>query len=310
MSRSTVGGAVKLPPVAAGVDGSAESLAAAAWAAREAVRRERALRLVHAWYWNPRQEEDGAADAVRRQPAAQAVRQAEEHVRAVCPGVDVSCAQVSGPATAALLAAAAEADLLVLGSRGMSGFTGFLVGSVALGVVARAARPVVLVRAGGATAAAPPPVRGDGVPADTGHGDVVLGVDADDPCDEAVEFAFETARNRRARLRAVHAWQPPDLLDLGPGDIGLMPACRQAEDWLGYLSAVLQVWREKYSDVEVLETVAEGRASRALLRAATGAGLLVVGRRPTARPGGPRTGPVIRAVIHHVDCPVAVVPRR
>ncbi|MCT9080173.1 universal stress protein, partial [Streptomyces fulvoviolaceus] len=44
-----------LPPVIAGVDGSAESLAAAEWAAREAARRDRPLRLVHAWNWHPRQ---------------------------------------------------------------------------------------------------------------------------------------------------------------------------------------------------------------------------------------------------------------
>ncbi|GAA4543850.1 flavodoxin domain-containing protein [Streptomyces collinus] len=49
-------------------------------------------------------------------------------------------------------------------------------------------------------------------------------------------------------------------------------------------------------------------ASNALLRAATGAGLLVVGHRPAERPTVPRTGPVTHAVIHHVGCPVAVLP--
>lgn len=44
-----------LAPVVAAVDGSAESLAAAEWAAHEAVRRERPLRLLHAWNWHPRQ---------------------------------------------------------------------------------------------------------------------------------------------------------------------------------------------------------------------------------------------------------------
>ncbi|MFE4580035.1 universal stress protein, partial [Streptomyces chartreusis] len=41
---------------------------------------------------------------------------------------------------------------------------------------------------------------------------------------------------------------------------------------------------------------------------ATGASLLVVGRRTTERPAGPRTGPVTHAAVQHVGCPVAVVP--
>ncbi|MET8454705.1 universal stress protein, partial [Streptomyces sp. NPDC005209] len=36
--------------------------------------------------------------------------------------------------------------------------------------------------------------------------------------------------------------------------------------------------------------------------------LLVVGHRLAQRPIGPRTGPTTHAAIHHVDCPVAVVP--
>ncbi|CAM5242782.1 UspA domain-containing protein OS=Streptomyces aurantiogriseus OX=66870 GN=GCM10010251_49220 PE=4 SV=1 [Streptomyces aurantiogriseus] len=87
-----------------------------------------------------------------------------------------------------------------------------------------------------------------------------------------------------------------------------MTHAQRAEEWQGFLSALLQVWREKYSEIEVLETVTEGRARSVLLRAASSASLLVVGHRLTERPVGPRTGPVTHAVIHHVGCPVAVVP--
>ena len=82
----------------------------------------------------------------------------------------------------------------------------------------------------------------------------------------------------------------------------------RAEEWLGFLTAVLQGWRDKYPGVEVLETVTEGRPQSALrpgrLRSEPAR------RRPphhrTAT--GPRTGPVAHAAIHHVGCPVAVVP--
>ncbi|MDT7839892.1 universal stress protein [Streptomyces justiciae] len=296
-----------LLPVIAAVDGSAESLAAAEWAAREAERRDRPLRLLHAWSWHPRQDGEPAT-AAQRHLARRCLRQAEERVQRTCPGVRVEEEQVEGPATAALLRAAGEADLLVLGSRGLSGFTGFVVGSVALAVVARATRPVVLVRA-------EERATDEHVPAADGHDstrtpyrDVVLALDLGDPCDEVIEFAFEAARLRHARLRVVHAWQQPSAIALGPGDIGLVQEPQRAEEWLGFMTAVLQVWREKYPEVDVVETVTEGRAQSVLVRAASGASLLVVGRRVTDRPAGPRTGPVAHAAIHHVGCPVAVVP--
>ncbi|MDN3027842.1 universal stress protein [Streptomyces sp. S.PB5] len=296
-----------LHPVIAGVDGSDESLAAAEWAAREAVRRERPLHLVHVWNWHPRQDGESAG-AAQRHLARRALRQAEDRIRRACPNVVVDDEQVEGPATAALLRMADRADVLVLGSRGLSGFTGFLVGSVALGVVARAERPVVLVRAGEKAADEHLPADDGSESTRTGYRDVVLGLDLGDPCDEVIEFAFEAARTRRARLRAVHAWQSPSPLTLGPGEIGLVEEPQRAQEWLGFMTAVLQVWRDKYPGVEVVETVTEGRPQSVLVRAASGAGLLVVGRRMTDRPAGPRTGPVAHAAIHHVGCPVAVVP--
>jgi nucleotide-binding universal stress UspA family protein len=297
-----------LRPVIVGVDGSAESLAAAEWAAREAVRRDRPLRLVHAWNWHPRQQDGEVATAAQRHLGRRALRQAEDRIRRTCPGVRIEEEQVEGPATAALLKAAGQAELMVLGSRGLSGFTGFLVGSVALGVVARAPRPVVLVRAGEEAADEHLPDDLGDPSTRTGYRDVVLGIDVAQPCDEVIEFAFEEARQRRARLKVVHAWQQPSALGLGPGDLALVGDPERAEEWLGFLTAVLQVWRDKYPGVEVAETVTEGRPQSALLRAASGAGLLVVGRRIVDRPAGPRTGPVAHAAIHHVGCPVAVVP--
>ncbi|MEU9139767.1 universal stress protein [Streptomyces sp. NPDC048404] len=297
-----------LSPVVVGVDGSAESLAAAVWAAREAERRDRPLHLVHARDWHPRRQEGEIVGAAQRHLARSSLRRAQERVHAECPDVRLTDEQTEGPATAALLKAADEADLMVLGSRGLSGFTGFLVGSVALGVVAKATRPVVLVRADEQAADEHLPAR-DGSPStDTGHRDVVLAADLDDACDEVIEFAFEAARLRHARLRAVHAWHAAGPVGLGSGDIALVEESWQGEEWLGFLKAVLQVWRDKYPDVEVLETVVEDRPSTALVRAATGASLLVVGHRLAERPLGPRTGPVTHAAIHHVGCPVAVVP--
>ncbi|MFD6289524.1 universal stress protein [Streptomyces sp. NPDC060205] len=302
-----------LTPVTAGVDGSAESFAAAEWAAREAVRRERPLLLLHARNWHPHRADGGPADAAQRQLARQYLRRAEERVRRACPAAVLCDEQVEGPASVALLNAADRADLLVLGSRGLSGFTGFLVGSVALAVVAKAACPVVLVRAGEEAADEHLPAEaGDAevgsVSGRTRQRDVVLGLDARDPSDEVIEFAFEAARLRGARLRILYAWQEPSAFELGPGDVALADKPQQAREWRGFLTAVLQAWRDKYPEVEVVECVPQDKASTALIGAASAAGLLVVGHRLAERPVGPRTGPVTHAVIHHVGCPVAVVP--
>ncbi|WP_333938192.1 universal stress protein [Streptomyces sp. HUAS 31] len=128
-----------------------------------------------------------------------------------------------------------------------------------------------------------------------------------------IEFAFEAARLRGARLYVVHAWQEPSPLGLGPGEIGLVNGPEQADEWLGLLDAVIKVWRDKYPEVEVVGTVAADRARSVLVLAATGASLLVVGRRTTGRPAagrpaGPRTGPVTHTAGPHVGCPEAVVP--
>ncbi|MFF5342260.1 universal stress protein [Streptomyces althioticus] len=287
-------------PVVVGVDGSAESLAAAEWAAREAARRGAALRLLHVRVRHPRQ---GGADATRsadHRLARRVLERAAERVHAVRPEVQVYESPAEGSAAAVLAQAAEGADPLVLGSRGLGRVAGLLAGSVSLGVVARATRPVVLVRteAAGESAAA----------AGGGRRDVVLGVDVIEPCDEVLAYAFEAARRRHARLRAVHAWRAPDRLTLGASGGGPAAGQQRAEEWLRFLAAVLQVWRDKYPDVEVLETVAEGRPADALLKAASDARLLVVGRRLPARPALPRTGPVTHTVIQQARCPLAVVP--
>lgn len=98
-------------------------------------------------------------------------RKAEEDLRRRYPGLRVSAVQVDGKMPVpVLLAAADDAELLVIRSRGLSGIGGFLVGSVAPSVVARAGNPVVLVRAGEPDASSPRP-------AEPSCSEVVLGLD-------------------------------------------------------------------------------------------------------------------------------------
>ncbi|MGY4742242.1 universal stress protein [Streptomyces sp. ATMOS53] len=136
-------------PVVAGLDGSKESLAAADWAAREALRRGLPLRLVHAWEGLP----DDGADAdlpeirVPQYHARRVLHGALELLTERYPGLYISAEQVRRQPGPALLAAAEIAELLVIGSQGTGGVGGFMSGSVAMATVAHVDRPVVLVRA-------------------------------------------------------------------------------------------------------------------------------------------------------------------
>ncbi|CAL9345749.1 Universal stress protein [Streptomyces sp. enrichment culture] len=300
--------------VVAAVDGSRQSLAAAQWAAGEALRRGVPLRLVHAWTWDPRPAATVPMGTSRRAWAEETLRSAAGGVRAAHQGLDVTELLVKTDAVVdALVAAAAGAQVAVLGSRGLGPLAGFVLGSVSQRVVARSPRPVVLVRAGVTRSGEHLPA-GDGISPEeipgTPYRDVVLGLDTRRPCDELLAFAFDCARRRPgARLHVVHAYVAAlrDLAD-GPADTLPAPAGVLAEQERALVAAV-RPWCGKYPEVPVVETVAEGRAAAELVRASAGASLVVVGRRDhgTHRPG-PHVGPVTHAVLHHVACPVAVVP--
>lgn len=68
----------------------------------------------------------------------------------------------------------------------------------------------------------------------------------------------------------------------------------------------LRPWREKYPQVDVADSIRLASPSKAVVQAAEGAVLLVVGRREHRL--APHLGPVAQAAIHHGRCPVAVVP--
>ncbi|MFF6780716.1 universal stress protein [Streptomyces sp. NPDC012510] len=327
--------------VTVGLDGSRESLAAAEWAAREARLRALPLRLVNVWEPVPepmgrapmlgaptsgalaatsgrRGEQDGPGrGAPGGTGAGKTLTDAAERIRLRHPGVDVGVEQLTGRASEALVDAAQGAELLVLGSRGLSGVAGFLLGSVGLHVVAHTERPVVLVRAGrgaGVRAAdeyAPGPA--DSTVADSPAAEaplrpVALGLDTAHPDPTLIRFAFEAAASRGTALRILHDWSPPAHSGLRerPGmdadldaDLGRVQAVA--------LTEVLQPWRREFQGVEVVEESRRGKAVDHLLEASLEASLLVVGRRVRHSPLGARIGPVVHGVLHHARVPVAVV---
>lgn len=64
----------------------------------------------------------------------------------------------------------------------------------------------------------------------------------------------------------------------------------------------------EHPQVEVRRQVVEGPAHRVLLTAATGADLIVVGARRRQGHFGLQLGRIAHTLLHHAQCPVAVVP--
>ncbi|CAL9614351.1 universal stress protein [Streptomyces sp. enrichment culture] len=286
-------------PITAGVDGTGESLAALNWAAREAIRRGLPLRVVHAWRFQAYDTVDAGDAATQEQWVRDSVAEAVREVTGRHPGLEVSGDALEGDAVETLVEVAADAEMLVLGSRGHGRIMGFLVGSVGQQVIVDAPSPVVLVRAE------------DRPSAEVAGREIVVGQQGD-PQDSAaaLDFAFRTAAARGATVRAVRAWTLPPVFAYSPGALrlmdeagGLEPYERQA------LAAALAPWRERHPDVQVVEHVEMGSAGQVLLSVAGSAQLMVVGRRARRTAVGARIGSVAHGVLHHADCPVAVVPQ-
>ncbi|MFE2756976.1 universal stress protein [Actinosynnema sp. NPDC059335] len=272
--------------VVVGVDGSDSALDAVRWAAERARTGGARLRLVHAEtpLVGEVAELDGRTRVALHDQASQWVREAADAARDVDPDVRLDVRlQVADPVPL-LLAESIDADLLVLGSRGLGGFTSLLLGSTAIAVTDHGGCPVVVVRGSGGT------------------GPVVCGVEEENPA--VLDRAFEEASARGVPLVAVRAWHAP------PGPLahaaGVDLAERDAQEGRK-LARHLGPWREEYPDVAVEPVVARGNAARALVERARDAALLVVGCHGRGTLSGLLPGSTTHALLHHAPCPVLVV---
>lgn len=283
-------------PVLVGVDGSPSSSAAVDVAAREAELRRRSLWIVHASVWpllnvpmGPSRW--GPPQGGLRNQTERVVHDAVTRATTGHPGLAVTSEVATGAAAPVLLAYSRVAELTVVGDRGLGGFTGLLVGSIAVELAAHSPRPVLVVRGHSRT-----------------EGPVVVGVDGSPANQPAVGHSFETAGLRHAPLVAVHAWTlprpatPRAVLRTTPHLGGV------AGEEERLLSEALAGWTEQYPDVDVEHVLALDDPRVALIGASTRAQLLVVGTRGRGGFAGLLLGSVSQAAMHHARCPVAIVP--
>lgn len=266
-------------PVVVGVDGSPAADSAVEWAAEEAARLDRPLHIVHALGRTDSDVPFGA-DSLEPLSGARILAEAETRASKHRRGLRTTTEAVADTAEYALRTRAAHAFELVVGHRGAGGFAGLLVGSATLKLAGRLPGPVIVVR-------------GDEV----AHGEVIVGADLSTGAVPALDYAFEAAAAREARLRIMYAWH------LRPGysvQLGAIAVGEGAE-------RAIAPFRERYPQVEAVVRTLPGGAARRLVELSPQADLLVVGAHGRT---GPHLGSVAHATLHHAACPIAIVRER
>ncbi|MEV0232738.1 universal stress protein [Nonomuraea sp. NPDC050786] len=270
--------------IVVGVDGSAPATAAVEWAAADAQRREVALRIVHVCQQWPHSDDT--------EYCTKALEAAAARARELTRAVDVTSELLSGDVVNALIAESESADSLVLGSRGLGGFAGLVLGSVGMAVTGHATGPVVIVRA-------PSPLR---------HDRVVVGYDGSRHSEAAMAYAVQQARARGAQLHVVSAWQIPALSPYAVAYGSLIEELMRQETHAA--RERVTPWRESNSDLVITDEQVCTHPVKALIDAARTADLVVVGSRGLGGFTSAVLGSVSHGVLHHVTCPVAVVRPR
>ena len=276
--------------IVVGVDESDGSRLALQWAVREAQLHGAAVTALMSWDlldqhhpqlepFNPRYGQEEAEAAL------------EAFVEAAVAGsYDVRRIATCDLPARALLEASTAADLLVTGARGVGGFPGLLVGSVARRCLQQASVPTAVVRgvvSGAATWSRP----------------VIAGVDGSSDATAALRWAGREAAVRKVPLVALHAWAPVSTSFLG------LPLANpeMLED------ASRAVVQRAVEDAAVDPSAVEprsvpGTAASVLVRESEDADLLVVGQHGHGGVLLHLLGSVAAQVADHAACTVVVVP--
>ncbi|MGW3468601.1 universal stress protein [Saccharopolyspora sp. NPDC000995] len=267
-------------PVVVGVDGSARSMAAATWAAREAdLRGAKQVRVVMV-----------TGDPLWDDEAWETTGPLADRLSGSHPELEVSPEVVHGEPADVLMHLSGEAQLVVVGSRGRSPLTATLLGSVSAKVAAHGRCPVVVVRD------------------HPDSGPVVVGLDNSPYSSTALRYAFDAADRYGSELVAMQVWEDVEYAPVVPR-LGYELIDLQAEARLG-LAEQLAGWAESYPNVPVRPVTQRGHPVAELAAAGENARLLIVGHRGRGGFTGLLLGSVAAGLIRHAVCPVAVVRDR
>ena len=273
--------------IVVGFDGSQEAVLAVRWAAEQAALRNCPLRLVHCSLW-PLLADDPVPGAVesRREPSAQTtLEEGLAHAKQAAPGVEIQSTLLYGWPVVQLPEISAGQEMLVVGSRGIGGFMGLLVGSVSLEMAAIAACPVAVIR-----------------PGKHPDGPVVVAIDSSGS-PAALEDACTLAAVTGADLKIVHVQHAPAGYRLLRDPLDAHPAAEEV------LNTAVHTVNDLASGTAVeSQLLTDTSVPRAILNASRGARLTVVGTKGYGLIRG-TIGSTAHAVLHHSRGPVLISRR-
>jgi nucleotide-binding universal stress UspA family protein len=206
--------------------------------------------------------------------AGDVVYRAVRLARELGSGFEIDTRIEKGSPSTVLVKASAGAELVVIGSRGLGVLIGGLVGSTGLDLAANARCPVVVVRPDLGSLAG---VR------------VVIGYDGSPASDTALDFGIDYARRHDLAVRVVAAQPAGSELH------------RITEDELRNA-----VHKRGGHDAELIQIT--GHPAEHILRLSSDANLIVLGARGRGGFAGMLIGSVSQTVLHHAECPVAIIP--
>jgi nucleotide-binding universal stress UspA family protein len=279
-----------------GVDGSADSDAAVAWATHEAIMRHAHVTLAHVVQPVVASWPIAAAQLYianwQRANADDVIEQARKIVQASAGQAqppEVSTQVRYSNVVPVLIDASKQAQMVVTGSRGMGAVGRLLLGSVSAALVRHAHCPVAVIRAGEDSQARP-------------DAPVLLGIDGSPASEAATALAYDEASRRGVPLVALHAWS----------DVGVFPILGM--DWRQHeaegheiLGERLAGWQERYPDVTVQSRLVCDQPARWLIEESQHAQLVVVGSHGRGGFPGMLLGSASSAVAQSAKAPVIVV---
>lgn len=278
--------------IVVGVDESLGAAEALRWAAREGARRDWTVTAVLCWGYLDQHHGTTPHAFEPAYTAAHANAALREIVARVLgeAAPPVERRTVNDLAARGLLEASADADLLVVGARGLGRFGELVLGSVSQQCVHHASIPVAIVREN----ASRPRV---------GPQRIVVGVDGSETSQRALDWALEAGRVRKASVEVVHAWDVP-AFGLPPDAI---PYPQLEDAGRSVVEHALEQ-ADIRGVVTIRRVVTRGPASVVLVGLAGDADLVVVGSRGLGGFKGLLLGSVSHRVTHHAPCPVVVIP--
>ncbi|MDQ0028708.1 universal stress protein [Arthrobacter bambusae] len=272
--------------IVVGYDGSAQAAQAVRWAAEHAGLRNLPLHLVHCSLW-PLLTRDlspvpGVPDSGLEHSAQAILEEGLAYAKDAAPGVEVQTSLIYGYPSVHLLKISAGAEMLVVGSRGLGGFMGLLVGSVSLEMAATADCPVAVIRS-----------------CEHPDGPVVVAVD-NSGSPAALEDACTVARVTGADLNIVHVEHAQTGYGILRDPVDSSPAAGDL------LDAALNIARGLAPGVNVeTRLLTDTSIPRAIINASHDARITVVGTKGHGLIRG-TIGSTAHAVLHHAKGPMLI----